>query len=75
MKFLLYTIDCPKCLVLEKKLDLKGCEYEKNMDRDFMLAEGMTILPILELEDGKRLNFKDAVDYLKTIQEISLYEN
>lgn len=67
MKFILYTIDCPKCLVLEKKLDAKGCTYEKNMDKDFMLAEGLNLLPVLELEDGTRLSFKEAVDYLKTI--------
>ena len=31
-KIELYTTGCPQCLILEKKLDLKGIPYEKVTD-------------------------------------------
>lgn len=61
---ILYTIDCPKCKVLERKLEEKNIQYEVCKDTNIMAEKGYTYLPILEIDD-KVLNFKEAVDWIK----------
>ena len=64
----LYTINCPKCIVLEKKLDKAGIEYNKITDREKIIEIsnrcGLRSAPILE-EDGKFMKFEDAVEFIK----------
>lgn len=64
----LYTINCPKCLVLEKKLDKAQIEYNKITDREKIVEisnqTGLKSAPILEV-DGKFMKFENAVDWLK----------
>lgn len=59
----LYTIDCPKCKVLEKKLDAKGFIYEITKDKEEMAAKKIYDLPVLEV-DNKILNFNEAVNWI-----------
>lgn len=59
----LYTIDCPKCKVLEKKLDAKGIIYEITKDKEEMAAKKIYDLPVLEV-DNKILNFNEAVNWI-----------
>lgn len=59
MNVVLYTIGCPKCTVLEKKLDAAGIEYKKVTDIDEMTAKQFTELPMLEV-DGEIFNFVAA---------------
>jgi glutaredoxin len=59
----LYTIDCPKCKVLEKKLQKAGVEYKTIRDVDILRQKGFEILPQLEV-DGQVLDFKQAVDWI-----------
>lgn len=54
-----YTIHCPACNVLKKKLDAKGIQYEEVTDRDLMIAKGFSSMPMLEI-DGQVLNYADA---------------
>ena len=61
----LYTIDCPKCKVLEKKLDAKGIIYEITKDKEEMAAKKMYDLPVLEV-DNKILDFNEAVNWINT---------
>lgn len=61
----LYTIDCPKCKVLEKKLDAKGIIYEITKDKEEMAAKKIYDLPVLEV-DNKILNFNEAVNWINT---------
>lgn len=61
---ILYTIDCPKCKVLEKKLEEKSIQYETCKDTEIMSQKGYLYLPVLEVDD-KVLNFKEAVDWTK----------
>ena len=61
----LYTIDCPACRVLERKLTLKGISFEKIFDEELFEKLGYVDFPILELDNGKTLNFIDAVAWLK----------
>ena len=62
----LYTIDCPKCKVLEMKLDQKNIEYEKIKDIDIMKSLGIMTAPVLGVDD-KLLMFADAVKYINTL--------
>lgn len=62
----LYTIDCPKCKVLEKKLQSKNIEYEKikDFDTNALFEQGYRTLPLLEIE-GKIYTYEQAIEYLK----------
>ena len=60
----LYTIGCPQCLVLEKKLDMKNIKYDKVTDENVMIEKGFVSAPVLEV-DGIELNFKEANEWLK----------
>ena len=63
MKVVLYTIGCPLCLVLEKKLDAEGVTYEKFEDKDKMIEMGMSTMPVLEV-DGVRMNYAKAIKWI-----------
>ena len=55
----LYSTGCPRCKVIEKKLEQKNIQYEKVNDVTEMQRLGFTSAPVLEV-DGKYLNFGDA---------------
>ena len=59
MNVILYTTECPKCKVLEAKLQLKDIEYERVDDIDIMNKKGFMEAPMLEV-DGQVMNFVDA---------------
>lgn len=59
----LYTIDCPKCKILEKKLSQANIKYETCKDKATMLVRGFDFLPVLEV-DGNMMGFKEAVDWI-----------
>ena len=53
MNVVLYTIDCPNCLVLEKKLKAKNIEFLRVSDENAIRARGFgdSPFPILEVGD------------------------
>ena len=53
----LYSTNCPKCKILEKKLEQKGIEFNVFTDIDKMLSFGMSSAPNLQVEE-KVMNFK-----------------
>lgn len=59
----LYTTHCPKCAVLEKKLQQKNIAYETIDDTEKMIQMGMRSAPMLEV-DNKLMNFTEAVQYV-----------
>ena len=59
----LYTIDCPKCKVLETKLITKNIDFEIVKDVSIMKDLGITTTPVLDV-DGNLLNFIDAINYV-----------
>ena len=59
----LYSTNCPRCMVLEKKLNNAGIEYVINNNVDEMLSLGFMQAPIL-MADNKAMNFKDAIDWI-----------
>ena len=63
MNIVLYTVDCPKCKVLEKKLNNANISFEVCKDTKLMAERNISKLPMLEV-DGKMLTFKEAVDMI-----------
>ena len=60
----LYTIHCPQCNVLKKKLDTAGISYTLIDDKDWLSSNGYDKFPILEV-DGNQMNFIQAITWLK----------
>lgn len=65
MNIVLYTIDCPNCIVLEKKLKAKNIDFLRVSDRDTIVAKGFggSAFPILEV-DGITMSYKTAVQWI-----------
>lgn len=59
----LYTTGCPRCQVLEKKLNAANIDYSTFVNIEEMLDMGITNVPILEIDDNK-MDFKTAVDWI-----------
>lgn len=64
MGVILYSTNCPKCNVLEKKLNSSGIDYEVVTDVEIMERKGFQTAPMLEVGDDIK-DFKEAVDWLK----------
>ena len=62
-KVILYSTHCPKCCVLEKKLQSKNINFEEVNDVDLMLEKGFVTVPVLEV-DGVVMDFKAATDWI-----------
>ena len=58
-EIILYTIHCPKCSQLEKRLNDKNIKYQKCTDINTMKQLGMTSAPYLKV-DGTLMNFTEA---------------
>lgn len=59
----LYSTHCPKCIVLEKKLNQKNISFEEINDIDVMTAKGFMQAPMLEV-NGEVMDFKQANDWI-----------
>ena len=59
----LYTIGCPQCRVLEKKLNAKGIPYQKETSETEMAALGIDRLPVLAV-GGVLLGFTEANEWI-----------
>ena len=66
MKIVLFSTKCPKCCVLEKKLQQKNISYEEINDTDIMREKGYLTVPVLEV-DGTSMNFKEANDWINSL--------
>lgn len=59
-----YTIGCPQCKVLQRKLDSANIEYKTVSDETVMINRRIKSAPMLEV-DGQLLTFKQALDWIK----------
>ena len=64
MSVVLYSTNCPKCKVLEKKLDSIGVDYTIITDEDLMISKGFSSAPMLEV-DGNVMDFGNAIRWAK----------
>lgn len=62
-KIILYSTNCPKCNVLEKKLQNKNIDFEICNDVDLMLSKGIQQAPYLEV-DNELMDFSKAVKWV-----------
>lgn len=61
----LYTTGCPKCRILEKKLNDKNINFDVCDDVEKMKELGLSSIPMLNV-NGKIMNYYDAVKYVNT---------
>lgn len=66
----LYSIGCPKCVVLEKKLDSIGAQYETNSNVDYMVVHNISLLPVLQINE-EMLDFSQAVSLINRISNFN----
>ena len=59
MNVVLYSTGCPQCMVLEKKLEMKGIPYTKSDNFDKVIEAGYLTAPVLEVE-GVFMAFGEA---------------
>jgi hypothetical protein len=57
---IVYSIGCPKCRVLEKKLSMSKVNFIIVDDEDVIRERGVESIPSLEV-DGKLMEFGDAM--------------
>lgn len=62
----LYSTGCPRCSVLEKKLEQKGVDYNKVTDVKLMLELGIKSAPVLEV-NGERMDFSKAIAWVNKL--------
>ena len=66
MSVVLYSTHCPRCSVLEKKLQQKNIAYEEVNDIEIMKEKGYLTVPVLEV-DGTSMDFKTAFNYVESL--------
>lgn len=67
MKITLYTIDCPKCKIIEKKLNSSNINFDVCKDTKLMEEKGIDLLPVLEVNE-KLMNFKEANNWINNLK-------
>jgi len=60
----LYTTGCPQCKFIEDQFNKKHIIYEKITRKEIMLQKQFTHVPMLELEGGQILNYKEIIKWI-----------
>lgn len=68
MEVTLYSTHCPKCIVLEKKLQSTKVQYNLVEDQDVMIKKGFMSAPMLEV-DGEVMDFTKAVNWVNNLNK------
>lgn len=63
---ILYSTGCPKCRVLEKKLNEKGISFEIENNIETLRKAGILTVPVLSV-DGQMYQFADAVSLVNNL--------
>lgn len=66
MNTVLYSTHCPKCEILQEKLDDKNIKYDICTDKKLMLSKKFLSAPMLEV-DGKVMTYLEAIKWIKEI--------
>lgn len=61
---ILYSTGCPKCKVLEKKLEERAIKYKTCTSEEVMRSLMITKLPVLSVA-GTNMDFATAINWLK----------
>lgn len=70
MSVTLYSTHCPKCDVLEKKLQNNGVEYQAvyDFDKKELIKKGFASAPVLVV-DNEYMDFSKANNWIKSLNE------
>ncbi len=61
----IYTTDtCPRCKVLKKKLEQKNIKFNEVNDIEQLRLLNIDAVPVLDIGDGKLLNFSEANNWI-----------
>lgn len=66
MNVILYTTNCPKCKVLEAKLQQKNITFQTVEDEQVMINKGFLSAPMLEVDD-QIYDFSGAINWIKGV--------
>lgn len=61
---ILYTTHCPRCQVLEKKMQQKGIEYTVEENIDVMTQLNIKTVPMLQVDCGPLMDFVQANNWV-----------
>lgn len=67
MKVTLYSTNCPKCNILEKKLNEKGVAFDIVTDPDKITEKGFLSAPLLEV-DGEIMDFSKGFVWVSSLE-------
>ena len=66
--FVLYSTGCPKCKVLEKKMESKNMDFVIETNIDPLIEMGFMSVPVLyNKSKNEYLNFTEAVNFVNNI--------
>lgn len=68
MEVVFWSTGCPKCKVLQKKLEKMKVKYVLKDDIDEMVSQGIKSAPCLTV-DGRLLKFPDAVAWVNGLEQ------
>ena len=68
MNVILYSTHCPRCVVLEEKLEDADIKFELIEDQDIMQEKGFMSAPMLEV-DGQVMDFVKANKWINSLLE------
>lgn len=63
MRVVLYSTDCPVCVMLKEKLKQHNIDFTENKDTEIMLQKGITAVPVLEV-NGELYNARKALEWV-----------
>lgn len=68
MNIVLYSTNCPKCNVLEKKLQNSGLKYQAiyEFDKKELIKKGFASAPVLAVDD-KYMDFAEANRWIQNL--------
>lgn len=66
-KIILYSTGCPKCKVLESKLNAKGVTYDTVSDIEEIEKTGFSEVPLMKIGDSL-LDFRSAVNWVNSLK-------
>lgn len=68
MNVILYSTHCPRCVVLEEKLEDADINFELIEDQDIMQEKGFMSAPMLEV-DGQVMDFAKANKWINSLSK------
>ena len=69
MQITLYSTNCPKCMVLKKKLMSKDISFSENNNVEDMIKLGFTMSPMLVV-DSDIMDFNQANTWINNKYEV-----